>query len=103
MKKLRKLTFALAASTFVAGAAFADDAELSAIGLSFSDGALTSLLSDAATNVDEVSVDTELLPFGQLFSALEIRLQARNENPDLYYVDGRINCVVYGARPLDPA
>lgn len=88
MKHLRKLTFALAASTFVAGTAIAEDAELSAIGLSFSDGALTGLLSDAATNVDGVSVDTELLPFGQLFSGLEVRLQARNENPDLYYVDG---------------
>ncbi|MEP2532648.1 extracellular solute-binding protein [Shimia sp.] len=88
MKHLREFTFALAASTFVAGVAVADDVELSAIGLSFSDGALTSLLSDAAKNVDGVTVDTELLPFGQLFSGLEVRLQARNETPDLYYVDG---------------
>ncbi|MEP2782563.1 MAG: sugar ABC transporter substrate-binding protein [Pseudoruegeria sp.] len=88
MKHLREFTFALAASTFVAGAATADDTELSAIGLSFSDGALTNLLSDAAANTGGVSIETELLPFGQLFSAIEVRLQARNENPDLFYVDG---------------
>ncbi|MEP4246905.1 ABC transporter substrate-binding protein [Tateyamaria sp.] len=104
MKHLREFTFALAASTLAAGAVAAEDAELSAIGLSFSDGALTSLLSDAATNVDGVTVDTELLPFGQLFSGLEVRLQARNETPDLYYVDGPLTAS-YTARghltPLD--
>lgn len=89
----------MAASIFAADTAVADDTELSAIGLSFSDGALASLLGDAATNVDGVSVDTELLPFRQLFSGIEVRLQARNETLDLYYVDGPLTAS-FTARPL---
>lgn len=88
MKHVAEFTFALMTSVAIGSAATADATELSVIGLSFSDGALTTLLSDAAENAGAVSVETEQLPFGQLFSAIEVRLQARNENPDLFYVDG---------------
>lgn len=88
MKRFKSLMVAMTASTFVASAATADDVALSAIGLSFSDGALAGLLSDAANTTDGITIETEQLPFGQLFSAIEVRLQARNENPDLFFVDG---------------
>ncbi|WP_169731109.1 ABC transporter substrate-binding protein [Marinomonas ushuaiensis] len=49
---------------------------------------MAGLLSDAAATTDGITVTSEQLPFGQLFSAIEVRLQARNENPDLFFVDG---------------
>lgn len=92
----------LAATTAI-GRAVAQEVTLSAPWMGWPEEQVAPLMS-AFKDATGINVAAERLPIAELFRTLEVRLQARNELPDVYLVDGPLTAS-YAARghllPLD--
>ena len=62
------------------------------------------LIDDFEAKNPDIKIDIQLIPFGQLFQTIEVRLASGSGTPDVYIVDGP-NTASYAARkyllPLD--
>lgn len=85
------------------GAAAAEPVTLSAPWMGWPEEQVAPLM-EAFEKETGIKVSAERLPIAELFRTLEVRLQARNELPDVYLVDGPLTAS-YAARghlePLD--
>lgn len=78
--------------------------QLNALLLAMGDPGIAKILRIYEAENADITFKDEQLPFGQIFSTIEVRLQARNELPDVFIVDGPLTAS-YTARghlaPLD--
>ena len=79
-----------------AGRAGAQSTTLSAPWMGWPEEQVTPLM-EAFEKATGIKVSAERLPIAELFKTLEVRLQARNELPDVYLVDGPLTAS-YAAR-----
>jgi len=99
MRIERRQFMAGAASLAAAGSisrAFAQEVTLSAPWMGWPEEQVTPLTT-AFQEATGIRVSAERLPITELFRTLEVRLQARNELPDVYLVDGPLTAS-YAAR-----
>ncbi|MCB1470447.1 MAG: extracellular solute-binding protein, partial [Rhizobiaceae bacterium] len=78
------------------GRAGAQSTTLSAPWMGWPEEQVTPLM-EAFEKATGIKVSAERLPIAELFKTLEVRLQARNELPDVYLVDGPLTAS-YAAR-----
>lgn len=61
--------------------------ELNILWMGWPDEVVTPLMDDFMQAHPDITVKVEKIPFAQLFQTLEVRLAARNADPDVYIVD----------------
>lgn len=76
--------FSLAAGLPVAAAA----AELNVVWMGWAEEQVNPLMDRFRAEHPDIALNVERIPFNQLFQTLEVRLAARNADPDIFITDG---------------
>lgn len=99
---MKKFLVALSLILLVVGFASAETLEV--LWMGWPKDQVMQLINDFQAQNPGINVDIQLIPFGQLFQTIEVRLASGGGTPDVYIVDGP-NTASYAARkyllPLD--
>lgn len=96
VKKLRLLAVAATIGA-IANTATAAEKELNVVWMGWKDALVNPLLEMFKEAHPDVKVNIEKIPFAQLFQTMEVRLSARNADPDVFIADGTMSAS-YGTR-----
>ncbi len=89
ISRRRALKTGLAAGTALAmpSIARAQQTTLKVVWMGWPDGQVLPLMAEFEKRNPTIKLAVERMPFTQIFQALEVRLNARNNDPDIYIVD----------------
>ncbi len=86
LTRRRSLALALA-TTALPGRALAQSAGLRAVWMGWPEGQVKPLMDSFRAARPEIALTVETIPFVQIFQTLEVRLQARTADPDIFICD----------------